>query len=383
MYRRFLRMHKRSSHTVGLWLKIVTGEIKEFSEFLFFYTKKKLINFSIRFEKNKNKLVKFFLMKRGRYNRPFLHLTTMGVLGMGVLVAPFIANTFPIFAAQNTPPTFASSSGEKQSALTGEEVFQTNISSKPRDKVINYQVERGDTLATIAKKFGVSEDTIRWANNMKNDDLSIGDTLQILPVSGIAYKVQSGDTIYTIAKKYNTNAQKIADFPFNEFAGDGTTFALVTGEVLIVPDGIEPSAQSYVKPEVQVVQGPVAVATGGWYFPVQGEITQYPSWYHMALDIAGPIGSPVYAAHSGTVSRVSVGTFDTGYGNNVWIDDGDGIRTHYAHLNSVNVSPGQHVSGGQSIIGFRGNTGRSTGPHTHFEVQVNGTLINPLTYVSP
>src|SRR6267154_6619941 len=103
----------------------------------------------------------------------------------------------------------------------------------------------------------------------------------------------------------------------------------------------------------------------------------------MALDIAGPIGSAVYAAHSGTVDSVSVGTFDTGYGNNVWIDDGDGIRTHYAHLNSVNVSAGQRVTGGQSVIGFRGNTGRSTGPHTHFEVEVNGSLINPLTYVSP
>lgn len=377
-------MHKRSSHKFAVVFTLVSGEIKGFSEFLFYYVKKKLINFSVRFEKNKNKLVKFFLMKRGRYNRSFLHLTTMGVLGIGVLIAPFLADTYPIFASQNTNLALASSSAEKQSALTGEEVFKTDVSSKPRDKIITYQVEKGDTLATIARKFGISEDTIRWENNLKNDDLSVGDSLDILPVTGVSYKVASGDTIYTIAKKFNTNAQKIADFPFNEFAGDGTNFALVTGEVLIVPDGIEPSAQpTYIQPEVQIAQGPVAVATGGWYFPVQGEITQYPSWYHMALDIAGPIGSPVYAAHSGTVSRVSVGTYDTGYGNNVWIDDGDGIRTHYAHLNSVNVSPGERVVGGQSVIGFRGNTGRSTGPHTHFEVSVNGTLINPLTYVSP
>ncbi|HWY79141.1 MAG TPA: M23 family metallopeptidase [Candidatus Sulfotelmatobacter sp.] len=376
-------MHRRSSHKFALWITFVSSEAKTFFEFLFYYGKKKLINFSVRFEKNKNRLVKFFLMKRGRYNRPFLHLTTMGVLGVGVLIAPFLANTYPIFASQNTPPALASTSATKQSALIGEQVFQTNVSAKPRDSIIDYQVERGDTLATIAKKFDISEDTVRWVNNLKNDDLSVGDTLQILPVTGIAYKVQSGDTIYTIAKKYNTDAQKIADFPFNEFAGDGTSFALVTGEVLIVPDGIEPSAQQTVKPQVYIAQGPVAVATGGWYFPVQGEITQYPIWYHMALDIAGPIGSPVYAAHSGTIDRVSVGTFDTGYGNNVWIDDGDGIKTHYAHLNSVAVSVGQRVLGGQTIIGYRGNTGRSTGPHTHFEVQVNGALINPLTYVSP
>ncbi len=324
-------------------------------------------------------------MKRGRYNRPFLHLTTMGVLGVGVLIAPFLANTYPIFASQSTPPPLASSSAEKQSALTGEEVFQTSVSEKPRDKIITYQVERGDTLATIARKFGISEDTIRWENNLASNILSVGDTLKILPVTGVAYKVKPGDTVYTIAKKYNTNPQKIVDFPFNEFAGDGTTFALVTGEILIVPDGIEPAAQATVKPrpEVQVEHGPVPVSAGGWYWPVSGIITQYPSWFHMALDIAGPIGTPVYAAHSGTIDYISVGTWDTGYGNNVWINDGDGIRTHYAHLNSVAVSVGQHVIGGQTVIGYRGNTGNSTGPHTHFEIQVNHVLINPLTYVHP
>ena len=376
-------MHKRSTHKFALWTRVFFSELKAFFGFLFFYSKKKLIVFSIRFEKNKNKLVKFFLMKRGRYNRPFLHLTTMGVLGVGVLVAPFLADTYPIFASQKDN-VIAASSAAKQSVLVGDEVFQTDISSKPRDKIISYQVERGDTISTIAKKFGISEDTIRWENDLSNDDLSIGDTLRILPVTGIAHKVASGETIYSIAKKYSTEPQKIADFPFNEFAGDGESLALVTGEILIVPDGVEPSSKpSYVRPQVYIAQGPVAVASGGWYFPVQGEITQYPSWYHMALDIAGAIGTPVYAAHSGTISRVSVGTFDTGYGNNVWIDDGDGIKTHYAHLNSVAVSVGQQVAGGQTIIGYRGNSGRSTGPHTHFEIQVNGSLINPLTYVHP
>src|SRR5215469_15582422 len=102
-------MHKRSSHKFALWITVASSEIKEFSEFLLYYVKKKLINFSIRFEKNKNKLVKFFLMKRGRYNRPFLHLTTMGVLGVGVLIAPFLAQTYPIFAAQTTTPALATS----------------------------------------------------------------------------------------------------------------------------------------------------------------------------------------------------------------------------------------------------------------------------------
>ncbi|HSX08580.1 MAG TPA: peptidoglycan DD-metalloendopeptidase family protein [Candidatus Saccharimonadales bacterium] len=359
----------------------ITKETKGFFEFLFYYARKKLINFSTRFEKNKNILVKFFLMKRGRYNRPFLHLTTMGVLGVGVLIAPFLATTYPIFASQNTDLSLASSSAEKQSALSGEEVFKTNISSKPRDKVITYQVERGDTLGTVANKFGISENTIRWQNNLSSDTLTVGQSLEILPVTGIAHKVVSGDTVYTVAKKYNVDPQNIVDFPFNEFAGDGTSFTLVPGETLIIPNGIEPSAQQTIKPQVYVATGPVPVSSGGFTWPTRGIVTQYASWYHEALDIAAPIGTPLIAASSGTVDYVSLGTYDTGYGNNVWVNKGNGIRYHYAHMESVNVSVGDHVVGGQTVIGWIGVTGNTTGPHVHFEIQSNGSLVNPLPYL--
>lgn len=374
-------MHKRSSRQYSFWVANITKEIKGFLEFLIYYSKKKLINFSISFEKNKNALVKFFLMKRGRYNRPFLHLTTMGVLGIGVLVAPFLANTFPIFAAQNNDLSLASSSAEKQSALTGQEVFQTNISSKPRDKIITYQVERGDTLGTIANKFDVSANTIRWANNLSTDTLTVGQSLQILPVSGVSYKVASGDTVYTVAKKFNVDADNIVDYPFNEFAGNGASYGLVAGETLIVPNGIDPSAQQTVKPYVYVASGPVPVTSDGFTWPVHGIITQYASWYHMALDIAAPLGTPLIAASDGTVDYVSVGTYDTGYGNNVWVNKGDGLRYHYAHMEAVNVSVGEHVTGGSTVIGWIGVTGNTTGPHVHFEIQSNGSLVNPLPYL--
>ena len=320
-------------------------------------------------------------MKRGRYNRPFLHLTTMGVLGIGVLIAPFLAATYPIFADQTNNLSLASSSAEKQSALTGEEVFQTNISSKPRDRIITYQVERGDTLGTIANKFNISANTIRWANNLNTDTLTVGQSLQILPVTGIAYKVQDGDTVYTVAKKYNIDPQNIVDYPFNEFAGNGVKFGLVTGETLIVPNGIEPSAQNTIKPYVMIASGPVPVTNDGFTWPTHGIITQFASFYHMALDIAAPIGTPLIAASSGTVDYVSVGTYDTGYGNNVWVNKGDGVRYHYAHMESVNVSVGENVVGGQTVIGWIGVTGNTTGPHVHFEIQVNGQLVNPLPYL--
>ena len=377
-------MHKRTFYPISLYSKKIWRELSGFFEFFFYYIKKKITDFSVRFEKNKNRLVRFFSMKRGRYNRPFLHLTTMGVIGLGVLVAPFLADTFPIFTSKASALDLTATSSGKQSILVGQDIFQTEVSTKPRDKIIDYSVEKGDTLSTIANKFGISEDTIRWENSLDTDDLSIGQTVKILPVTGISYKVQEGDTVYTIAKKYNTDPQGIVDFPFNDFTNE--TFGLVTGQMLIVPGGSVESAAAPAAPAPQqeyIAQGPVPVSSGGWYWPVAGIITQYASWYHMALDIAGSVGTPVYAAHSGTVSRVSIGTWDTGYGTNVWIDDGDGIKTHYAHLSAVNVSVGQRVSGGQTAIGLRGDTGRSTGPHTHFEIQVNGSLVNPLTYVSP
>ncbi len=367
------------------FITIFLGEVREFGVFFIYYSRRKVVRFSVRFEKGKNYLVKFFMMKRGRYNRPFLHLATMGVLSVGILIAPFLADTYPIFAAKS--PVFAQQPAS-QSASTievGQDVFETELSQKPRDKVIIYSVEKGDTVETIAKKFGISTDTINWANDIDNADiLSIGQELKILPVSGVVHKVAPGETIYSIAEKYNTSAQGIVDFPFNTFA-DPETFAMVAGQIVIVPGGAPPSEQpTYVRKPVYVATGGIApVGSNGWYFPVEGSISQYASWYHMALDVAGPVGTPVYAAHSGTVEQVIVGVWDGGYGNSVWVNDGDGIKTHYAHLSGTNVSAGQNVVGGQTIVGFRGNTGRSTGSHTHFEIQVNGVLVNPLNYVRP
>ncbi len=371
----------RSSNAITLIFKKITKEVVGFSEFVFYYIRKKVIAFSIRFEKNKNILVKFFIMKRGRYNRPFLHLATMGVLGTGVLIAPFIADTYPIFSSKATALDLTASSHNKQSILVGEEVFQTEISDKPRDKVITYSVEKGDTISTVARKFGISEDTVRWANNLSDDSLSIGDELKILPVTGIAHKVESGETIYSIAKKYDTDPQKIVDFTFNEFAGNGESFALVTGQMLIVPDGIKPSEQPFIKRQVYVAQGPIPVASGGFTYPVRGEISQFFSWFHRGIDIVSPIGTPIVAAHSGTVTQTNVGTYDGGFGTNVWISSGDRTQSHYAHMSGVNVGVGQSVIGGKTVVGWIGMTGRTTGPHVHFEIERNGALVNPISFL--
>ena len=304
----------------------------------------------------------------------------MGVLFIGMLMAPFLADTYPVFTNKASAADLSSSS-EGQSVLAGEDVFRTKISEKPRDKVIIYKVEKGDTLGTIGEKFGISEDTVKWANDITGSNLSIGDELKILPVSGIAHKVEAGDTVYSIAKKYSSNPQAIVDWPFNDFANP-ETFSLVVGQLLLVPEGIKPSEQpSAPKRQAYIAQGPIPVSSGGFTFPMRGEISQFFSWFHPGVDIATGYGTPIVAAHNGTVTQVSIGSWDGGYGNNIWISNGAGIESHYAHLSAVNVSVGQSVVGGQTIIGAEGNSGRSTGPHLHFEIRANGALVNPLGYV--
>lgn len=345
------------------------------------YLKGKVISFSIIFENNKNILVKFFMIKRGRYSRPFLHFATMGVLTIGVIAAPFLASTYPVFS-QNSSTSAKIQSPSNNSIAVGEDVFGTQISQKPRDKAINYAVQRGDTVSIIAQKFGVSADTIRWANDLSNDNINVGDSLQILPVTGIAYKVQSGDTVYSIAKKFASDAQKIVDFPFNDFANP-ETFSLVSGQMLIVPDGIKPSEQPFIRQQVYIAQGPssTSFSASGFTWPAHGVISQFASWYHMALDIAGPYGTPIIAAKSGVVTEASAGSWNYGYGTDVVIDHGNGYKTLYGHMEALNVSPGQQVVGGSTVIGWIGLTGRTTGPHVHFEIRLNDVTINPLPFL--
>ncbi len=372
-------MYKRKLFAAFSPFRRFLSEFPRFVNVFSAYLKAKIIGFSIIFENYKNILVKFFMIKRGRYSRPFLHLSTMGVLTIGVFAAPFLASTYPVFS-QNTTTAKIASSSSAQSIVVGENVFQTDISQKPRDKVITYTVQKGDTVSTIAEKYGISPDTVRWANDLSSDNLNVGDTLSILPVSGIAHKVQSGDTVYTIAKKYDTEAQKIVDFPFNDFANP-ETFSLVSGQILIVPDGIKPSQQPFIKRQVYIAQGPTSVSSEGFTWPLRGGISQFASWYHMALDITDSEGTPIVAAQDGVVSQVSSGSWDGGYGTNVYIDGGNGYKTHYAHMSSIIVSVGQAVSAGKTVIGYSGNTGRSTGPHLHFEIIKNGVLVNPLPFL--
>lgn len=354
-------------------LKSVLADFICFAKTLWFYLQKRSLKWWIWFERKKDVLVDILVAKRGLYQRPFLHSSFMTLVVIGIVSLPVIANSYPTAATggldEFTPPSAVLSSWDEAGT-------QTQISDKPRDKIVSYKVEAGDTISTIAEKFGVSEDTIRWANpDIENDKLISGQEIAIPPVTGLVIKVKKGETIYSIAKKYKTEAQNILNWPFNDFA-DLDTFALVAGQTLVVPDGVMPEAKPVYSPRaIAQITGP---GTGQFIWPTQGTISQNPVSYHMALDIANRSLPPVLASDQGTVVKVARERY--GYGWHVIIDHQNGFQTLYAHMSDIYVSSGQGVSKG-SVIGKVGSTGRSSGPHLHFEIRKNGTLLNPLSFL--
>jgi murein DD-endopeptidase MepM/ murein hydrolase activator NlpD len=254
-----------------------------------------------------------------------------------------------------------------------------DFSSNPDDDaakktIVEYEVEGDDTLSSLAGKFGVSADTIRWANDLaKGAQLKPGQKLIIPPVTGIVHYVVSGDTLANVAQSYQAKLENI--IAFNGLSGENDIFI---GDVMIVPDGkiIPPlvakktatSAGQSVKTAFQ--SGSLAAMPGDYFLCPVGAACKKTQGMHFrnAVDLTGGYcGAPIYAAASGTVVKAKSG-WNGGAGNNITITHmgGTGI-THYYHLQSFNVAPGREVKKGD-IIGFMGNTGKSTGCHLHFEV---------------
>ena len=350
------------------YLRNLWEDITLWREGWYNYLERKLRRWGVVFEAQKDIIVDILMARRGTYQRPFLTVSLGILLLAGVISAPVIASSY---SGVPNLTDFTPSSAVATSLDFEEYGIQTQVSQKPRDQVILYTVEKGDTLGSVAEKFGVSIHTIRWLNNLKGDDLSVSDTLKIPPVTGIVHKVTEGETVQSIAKKYKTDSQKIVNFPFNDFA-DLDTFALSVGQTLIVPDGVQPQARAIAFVPPSFVSAPMG--TGRLVWPTNGFISQYPIWYHMAFDIANPAAPGIMAADSGIVVLAEYSRY--GYGNHVIVDHGGGLSTLYGHLTESYVKVGDRVSRGQ-VIAKMGSTGRSTGTHLHFETRVNSVPVNP------
>ena len=356
-------------------------ELPAFFSFLLRYTSRKVFRFFVflailvvkageTLEETKNLVVKGLLWRRGVLTQPAIHFGMVGLTSLVLVGSGF-------WGSQATFGNYSNLISQETVSFDSPLNIETVISEKPRDEIITYTVEPGDTLTSISEKFAVSIDTIRWANNLQSiHDIYPKDELKILPVSGVAHKVKSGETIYSVAKKYGVDAQAVLNFPFNDI---DETLSLKIDQVLIVPDGVMPQETLWAPPVRYAAPIPTVVASGEFAWPLRGGISQYPRWYHMAVDITGDIGTPIVAAKNGVVLQTNAGNW--GYGNHVIVDHGGGISTLYAHLSGFNVSPGDVVSAGSTVIGWVGMTGRTSGPHVHFEVRENGIPQNPLSYL--
>jgi LysM repeat protein len=226
-----------------------------------------------------------------------------------------------------------------------------------------YVVREGDSLSQIADMFGVSVNTIIWGNDIKKGSLiKEGQTLIILPISGIQHTVKEGDTLKSIAKKYKGDFEEILQY--NGFSEDTT---LSVGGTVIIPDGeIETPVYSG---NTQVVHASGGPTYSGYYIrPVTNGIKSQGLHGYNGVDLAAPAGTPILASASGLVIISQGSGWNGGYGLYIVIRHENGTQTLYAHNSQNIVYNGQYVVQGQ-VIGYVGNTGRSTGPHLHFEVR--------------
>jgi len=252
---------------------------------------------------------------------------------------------------------------------------EVEIGDSYSDQISVYVVRPGDSISQIAEMYDVSVNTILWANDMKRTDtIKEGDILLILPVSGVEHTVIKGQTLDSIAKLYKVEISDI-----QELNGMREGDKLAVGDEIIIPGGEEGGSSSVSSPKINsssTITINVPNPSGYFIHPVPASrrsrgITSS----HRGVDFAAPTGTPIRASASGTV-MLARGGYNGGYGNTVLILHPNGFQTLYAHMSRVVTHAGAQVSQGETI-GYVGSTGRSTGPHLHFEVKGKKGIQNP------
>jgi murein DD-endopeptidase MepM/ murein hydrolase activator NlpD len=326
---------------------------------------------------------------------------------LDLLQAPLSTNVDdPIQSGSlTTPDGSALIAGTDSGPIVDPSTDSTDTISVPTSGSISqYTVKPGDSLSSIAASYGVSVNTILWANNITNKStIKTGSVLVILPVTGIEHTVRSGETLSSIAKKFAADASDVA-----QFNGLDASTALVSGSTIIIPGGELPvtsntsskTAKSTKKTttdkgsstKIAVKLGSTstgritlginysnatnnpykggggAAVTGHFTNPIPGALLTQGIHGWNGVDLGAHAGTPIEAAAKGTVILSRMGGWNGGYGNYVIIDNGGGIETLYAHMTVTKVTVGDSVSAGETI-GTVGTSGEATGPHLHFEVR--------------
>lgn len=247
------------------------------------------------------------------------------------------------------------------SGKVGPVYISTQTSFKDQDLISIYEVKDGDTIESIANIYNINKNTIIWANDLQNKKIQIGQMLIIMPLDGVKYKIKKGDTIESIAKNHKADAGDL--YSYNNINSNQD---LVAGSEIFIPGGIMETSNKVVNKNSNSSNNK---SQAGYFIrPVIGGIKTQGIHGKNAIDIGLVIGTSIRAAASGTVIAAKSSGYNGGYGKMVIIKHNNGTQTLYAHMNSVSVTDGEYVEQGQNL-GTSGNTGRSTGPHLHFEVR--------------
>jgi murein DD-endopeptidase MepM/ murein hydrolase activator NlpD len=307
---------------------------------------------------NENKLLAYKESDRGILGGPKLITTNLALANNNTAIFALAANQ-----SSNENVGFGLSSMADSNiyylidnnSLQNPSPILTSIKTD-KNGILIYKVQKGDTLLSLASEFGVSLDTIKWANNLKNERIIPGEELIILPVSGVLHEIKPGDTIEKIAELYSVATDKI--IVYNNL----TNSSLIPGQKIIVPDGRMPRTYKVFAATSSLPEYPYyyIIPTTGFNWGILHNVN--------AVDIANRCDTPVLAAAEGLVETVS---YDNSYGKHIKIQHPNNTETLYAHLNQVQVKEGDYVMQGQ-LIGLMGNTGYvvgSSGCHLHFEVR--------------
>ena len=318
--------------------------------------------------------------------------------------AAILPTSTPTDVLPNLPP-LSSDKTVYEAGIPRLAQVHTTIPTRPRIEVVIYVVQPGDTVFGIAEKFGLKPETIFWGNYFLLADnphaLVEGQELNILPLDGTYHRWSAGEGLNGVAQGYSVTPEEIISWEGNnldlETLGDWSNPDIEPGTFLVVPGGsrqfvtwsapqitrANPGVAKFIGPGAcgTIMDG--AVGTGTFIWPSNAHfISGYdysPSTNHFAIDIDGDLGEAMWAADSGVV--VYAGWNNFGYGNMVVIDHGNGWQTAYAHMQVYSVVCGQSVFQG-TPIGTIGSTGKSSGPHIHFEMLHNNYgKVNPWDFL--
>lgn len=279
------------------------------------------------------------LAHSNNYDGQFITTSTAETVKVAMSVAPYTD-----LIQENSDTLKMAINGQDSSILPKPIITDTVLT--PSD----YIVQKGDTISSIAAKFNVTTATILDANNIQVADIaritsgreliipavSTSDSLDWLTQINTAKAAQLKQTRSLASRSSSDNRGSISQPLFSGSGNDG----------FIVP-----------------------IKTKG--------ISRGIGDGHTGIDYRADIGTPVIASHAGKVKQITSG-WAGGWGNSIVLSHGNGITTRYAHLSKPIVRVGQYVQQGD-IIGYSGSTGNSTGPHLHFEMDINGKVADPYT----